>query len=57
MNDLIARIKNERWHMTLDYVPQIDTFIVSLNGNAWGRGETMESAIISAIDEMDGRSK
>ena len=58
MDDLIARIKAEKWYMVLEYVPQIDTFICELSGDgrhAWGRAGRMESAIIGAIREMDSR--
>ncbi len=53
MKDLLARIKYEKWHMTLDYVPAIDTFVCELAGKAFGRGQTAESAIIEAIERMD----
>ncbi|MCK9571446.1 hypothetical protein M0R72_21030 [Candidatus Pacearchaeota archaeon] len=54
MRDLLTRIKQEKWHMTLDYVPAIDTFVCELAGKVWGRGKTAESAIIEAIERMDG---
>jgi hypothetical protein len=53
MIELLARIKNEKLHMTLDYVPAIDTFICELAGKWWGRGKTAESAIIAAISDFD----
>ena len=55
MDDLIARIKAEGWHMTLDYVPSINIFICQLTGKrvGWGRRPTAELAIIDAIREMD----
>ena len=55
MDDLMARIKAEGWHMTLDYVPSINIFICQLTGKrvGWGRSELLESAVIDAIREMD----
>ncbi|MCK9568708.1 hypothetical protein M0R72_07195 [Candidatus Pacearchaeota archaeon] len=53
MNELLSRIKQEKWHMTLDYVPVIDTFVCELAGKVCGQGKTAESAIIEAIERMD----
>lgn len=53
IDDLIARIQAEKWHMVIDYVPGTRTFIVNLAGGAWGQGQTMELAIMQAIHEMD----
>lgn len=56
MNDLLARIKAEKWHMALFYNPQEADFLCMLDGPgkmATGRNMLHEKAIVEAIEEMD----
>lgn len=52
MQDLIALIRANKWHMTLDYIPSIDKFVCQLDNRMSGMGETMELAMIAAIERM-----
>ena len=56
MDDLIARIKAEGWHMELYYIPTYNIFVCGLIGAdriGHGRADSPEEAIIDAIREMD----
>lgn len=56
MNDLLARIKAEKWSMLLFYFPNQDNFICMLDGNGKsvaGKNVLHEKAIVEAIEEMD----
>lgn len=58
LNDLLARIKAEKWSMLLFYYPNQDDFICFLDGrgkSVTGRNESHEVAIVEAIREMDRR--
>ncbi|MDD3906415.1 MAG: hypothetical protein PHS46_07855 [Candidatus Omnitrophica bacterium] len=54
MQDLLARILIEKWPAIIYILPgDAKPFLAMIDYRATGRGETMEAALIGAIQEVD----